>query len=70
LRDIGEYTLDQFMIFLDAVEQLDAASRQNFVTDMTAVVGGMFGSGKTLTELVDRLSRLAIGENDGSAKRT
>jgi hypothetical protein len=65
---IAEYTLDQFLIFLDAVEQLDAAARANFVTDMTAVVGGMFGSGKTLSELVESLSRLATGEHDGRAK--
>jgi hypothetical protein len=65
LRDIGEYTLDQFLIFLDAVEQLDAASRANTTLDLTAAIGGMLGGGKSLTEHINSLSGRALGEKDG-----
>lgn len=65
LRDIGEYTLDQFLIFLDAVEELDAASRANTTTDLVAAIGGMLGGGKQLTEHLDGLSGRALGERDG-----
>lgn len=66
--DIAEYSLEQFLIFLDAVEQLDAASREHFVTDMTAVVMAAFGGGKTLTEHLNALSSLALGEKNGDKR--
>lgn len=68
LGDIREYTLDQFLIFLDAVEELNAASRAHTTIDLTAAIGGMLGSGKALTEHIHELSGRALGEKDGSAK--
>lgn len=69
LRCVGEYTLDQFMVFLEAVEQLDAASRANFVADVGTVVGGILGGNKALTQHIDSLSASALGENNGSARK-
>lgn len=69
LADVREYTLDQFLIFLDAVEQLDAAGRANFTSDMVSVIGGVLGSGKALTAHLESLSRLATGEHDERERR-
>jgi len=66
LRDIENYTLDQFVIFLDAAEQIEAADRRNFVVDMSTVVGSLFSKKSPIKEHLDLLTGIASGESDGS----
>lgn len=66
LEQIADYSLDKFMIFLDAVEQLDAEARIGFVTDMTAVVGSLFSKDPIVSEHLDSLRNAQLGVRDGS----
>lgn len=60
---IQEYTIGQFTMILDAVEQIEAAERLNFVTDMSAVVGSLFADkDPPIVEHVERLQGVAHGE--------
>ncbi len=66
LRDIENYTLDQFVLFLDAAERAEAVSRLAFTIDIGAVVGCMFGSKDIFKNHLDSLQSIANGEsNDG-----
>lgn len=62
LSDIAEYSLDQFTTFLDAAGRVDAVRRLEFVIDMSAVVGGMFGGGTSLKDHIDSLKEIESGE--------
>lgn len=68
LQAIGDYTIGQFSRFLEAARQLEAAERSEFVTDMTAVVGSLFGSGKGESPVathMDSLRDVAAGVTYG-----
>lgn len=62
LYEIRDYNLDQLLIFLDAVERLEAVSRQCFVTDMGVVVGSLFSKENPLGTHLDSLRKIANGE--------
>jgi hypothetical protein len=62
LQDIAEYPLDRVVTLLDAIDRVDARARLAFVTDMSAVVGGMFGSGDHLSEHIEDLTDVSKGE--------
>jgi hypothetical protein len=62
LHAIRDYTLDQLLIFLDAVERLEAVSRACFVTDMGVVVGSLFSKDNPLGTHLDSLRKTANGE--------
>lgn len=67
LRDIEHYTLSQFMMCLQAAVELEAQERRNFVADMSAVVGSLFGGkGESPAQaLINGLTRAAAGVVDG-----
>lgn len=68
LEDIANYSLGQFGRFLEASHQLDAAERSEFVTDMSVVVGSLFGSGKgesPATTHMGQLTDAALGVKNG-----
>jgi hypothetical protein len=62
LSDIAEYPLDRFVSMLAAVNRAEARERVTFVTDMSAVVGGMFGGGDSLSEHIEALNDVINGE--------
>lgn len=62
MQDIADYTLDQFTTFLDAAGRADAVKRLEFVIDMSAVVGGMFGGGNSLKDHIESLKEIESGE--------
>jgi hypothetical protein len=68
LRDIGDYTLAQFQMFLDALRETEASERMDFVSDMTAVVGSLFASAKRTpaTEQMEHLEDAAAGVKRGN----
>lgn len=45
-EDIATYPLDIFMMTLHAIDQIEAAARVAFVSDITAVVSGMYADPK------------------------
>lgn len=68
LKDIGDYTLEQFELFLNAEMQLEASERSAFVTDLSVVVGSLFGDGKGESPAVthlDLLTNTAVGVRNG-----
>lgn len=58
LQAVGDYTIGQFTRFLEATRQLESAERSEFVTDMTAVVGSLFGGGKGKSPISDHMDDL------------
>lgn len=50
------------MMFLDAAERASSRDRLVYITDMAAILGGMFGGGDTLTEHIDELKYVVNGE--------
>ena len=67
--DIGNYTLSQFTIYLHAAERREASRRSSFVTDLGAVVGGLFGGGDSLTKHLNSLLAIENEEiSNGSSK--
>ena len=65
LTDIRNYTLSQFLMFVDAVKQIEAEERIAFVTDMTTVVGSLFSKESPVREHIGLLKDLAAGaKND------
>lgn len=65
MTDIADYTLDQFVIFLDAAEQIEAETRTNFVVDMATVVGSLFAKESPIQSHLDLLTSIRLGEYDG-----
>lgn len=68
LKDIGDYSLIQFELFLNAASQLDATNRAGFVTDMSVVVGSLFGGGKGASPAsthMDLLMDASVGVKNG-----
>lgn len=61
LAEIAEYPLDRIMVLLEASRQVEAKQRLEFILDMSAVVGGMFG-GEGLTEHIELLQETIDGE--------
>ena len=62
LAEIAEYPLDRVMALLEASRQVEAKQRVEFITDMSQVVGGIFGSGESFTEHIEFLQSIANGE--------
>lgn len=46
-------------MFLAAAYETEATEREAFVTDMTAVVGSLFGDGKGESPIVEHMKSLA-----------
>ena len=67
LHDIGNYTLDQFLMFLDAAAQLEADQRMAFVTDMTVVVGSLFSKQSPVAEHLDLMAHTVSRAKRGNA---
>ncbi len=67
LEDIKKYSINQFVMFLRAIDELDAENRCSFVADMAAVVGSLFNDKKPspvtthLEELIDVASGVKYG---------
>lgn len=61
IGDIGDYTLGQFVRALDAVAEIEAQERLDFVSDMTAVVGSLFSKESPVADHVASLSDAAAG---------
>jgi hypothetical protein len=69
LHRIKEYTLPQFMIMLRAAERRDAEKRTQFITDMSAAIGALFGGGESLTKHLADLQQFIEEKQDVSGKR-
>ena len=66
LPDIKNYTLTQFLMFVDAADQIEAGQRIDFVTDMSVVVGSLFAKSSPAKEHLGLLKDLAAGaKSDG-----
>lgn len=66
LDRIGELTLGQLLVLNAAAKRKGAQNRQDFITDMSLVVGAIFGGGKEITEHLESLHKAALGEfSDG-----
>lgn len=61
-KDIANYDLGQFVIFLDAAEQIEAAERIAFVADLTSVVGSLFSKESAVGKHLDVLEGIVTGE--------
>lgn len=66
LNDIGNYTLDQFLMFLEAASELEADQRMSFVTDMTVVVGSLFSKDAPVAEHMNLLADTVSGVKSGN----
>lgn len=62
MEEIANYTLEQFVIFLDAAEQIEAEERTNFVVDMAAVVGSLFSKESPIKSHLEALRKQRLGE--------
>lgn len=66
LADIKGYTLSQFLMFVDAVKQIEAEQRLNFVTDMSVVIGSLFSKDNPVREhnglLLDQIAGAKNGD--------
>jgi len=62
LERIGDLTLSQLLVMRAAARRKGAQNRQDFITDMSLVVGAIFGGGKEITEHLDSLHKAALGE--------
>lgn len=69
LADIRNYTLSQFLMFVDAVTQIEAEERTHFVTDMSVVVGSLFAKESPMTEHIGLLQDLAAGAKNGDKQQ-
>ncbi len=50
------------MTFLEAAERVDAKNRLTYISDMSSILGGMFGGGDTLKEHIGDLTDVMNGE--------
>lgn len=65
LADIRNYTLSQFVMFVDAARQIEAESRMGFVADLSVVVGSLFAEHSPIKQHIDRLEDTALGVKNG-----
>lgn len=63
--DIADYTLDQFVVYLNTAEQIEAEERTNFVVDVATVVGSLFSKDSPIQKHLDLLQHIRLGEQDG-----
>lgn len=61
LNDIADYTISQFLVFLDAVEETEAQERLDFVSDISVVVGSLFSKDSPITDHITGLLYSAAG---------
>lgn len=69
LHQIREYTLPQFLIMLRAAERRDAEKRTQFITDVGASLGALFGGAESLKEHLASLQKFIEEKQDDSGKR-
>ncbi len=62
LADIGDYSLDKVVTLLHALERVEARNRLIYISDMSVILGGMFGGGSELSEHIDELNEVVTGE--------
>lgn len=67
ISEIGEYNLDQFVMFLDAAEQIEASERMGFVTDISTAIGQLFSKDPIVKKHLDLLQAIVNGERDGNS---
>lgn len=63
---IADYTLEQFVIFLDAAEQIEAEQRIAFVTDVATSIGQLFNKDPIVQDHLDLLRAVTQGARDGN----
>lgn len=64
LDEIRNFTLNQFLILLQAAERRDALRRTRFVTDVAVVLGGLLGGGTKVSEHIASLQKVIDEERD------
>ncbi len=62
LVDIQEYTLYQFVHFLDETQRAEARTRIAFSVDMSVAAAAVMGGNEVLTKHIDSLQLTANGE--------
>lgn len=67
---ISNYDLDQFVLFLDAAQQIEAEERTNFVVDISTAIGQLFNKEPIVQTHLDLLNEIKDGVKNGSGKRT
>ena len=68
LKDIGNYSLPQFLMILEALEETEARERMATVADLTSVVGSLFSS-ETISPVAQHiwdLLAVAAGVKNGA----
>lgn len=53
---IPDYTLQQVVILLDAIEKHEAANRASFLTDLAAAIGGVLGGSEMFSEHLEDMT--------------
>lgn len=62
LYDIAEYSLTQFVAYIDEIQMIEAKDRMSFVYDVAAAAGSVMGDGKHLKHHLESLQLIADGE--------
>lgn len=55
-QEIPDYTLQQVVILLDAIEKTEAADRTSFLTDLAAAIGGVLGGSEMFADHLEDIS--------------
>ncbi len=62
LGDIAEYPLDRVVTLLHALDRVESRNRLIYISDMSMILGGMFGGSSELSKHIDDLNEVVTGE--------
>jgi hypothetical protein len=62
MADIADYPLDKVVTLLHALDRVETRNRLIYISDMSMILGGMFGGGSDLSKHIDDLNEVVTGE--------